>query len=272
VRGAGANFGVVTEFEFGLHPFDGTITVCRLSHPAERIHDLWSLWSDFASTAPDHIMLAFGMFIGAADGGLPDELVGRPIVSIGAYHSGDRATADAELKPLVEFGPPAATTYTPMSYLELQRSADVELDWGRRTYTKGGFTDDLPGVALDALVELAARGIPGGSFGLWAQGGAISRVAEDSMAFTGREARFQMSVEVTWDDPAQDDAQREWARAVYAAVEPYSYAGRYVNDITDAGPDVARWIYGDAKYAKLVAVKRQWDPDNVFRNNFNIKP
>jgi FAD/FMN-containing dehydrogenase len=272
VRGAGANFGVVTEFEFQLHPFDGTITVCRLSHPASRMRDLWSLWSDFAASAPDHIMLAFGIGLGVAGSGLPEELVGQPIVTLGAYHSGDQSRASDDLKPLLDFGPPASITFTPMSYLDLQRSADVELGWGRRTYTKGGFTDHLPGVALDALVDLAARAADGGSFGLWAQGGAIARVDEDAMAFTGRQARFQMSVETTWDEPAQDDAQREWAKAVYAVVEPYSYAGRYVNDVTDSGPDMARWIYGDAKYEKLVAVKRAWDPDNTFRYNFNIKP
>lgn len=110
------------------------------------------------------------------------------------------------------------------------------------------------------------------SFGLWTQGGAIARVQEDATAFTGRSAPFQMSVESSWDGPSLDAGRTAWARAAYAIVEPHSRAGRYVNDVADAGADLGRWIYGDEKYDRLVAVKREWDPDNVFHVNQNIKP
>jgi len=127
-------------------------------------------------------------------------------------------------------------------------------------------------VALDSLAAHFATATPTDSFGMWAQGGAIARVAEDAMAFTGRAARFQMSAESAWDDSNLDASHIGWARAAYAILEPYSKTGRYVNDVSDSVLDLGRWIYGDAKYDRLVAVKRQWDPENAFRLNQNIKP
>jgi FAD/FMN-containing dehydrogenase len=92
------------------------------------------------------------------------------------------------------------------------------------------------------------------------------------MAFTGRDARFEMSADTEWDDPAQDEARRDWVRRAMAIVEPDAVIGRYVNEIGDSGPEETRAIYGDAKIARLTAIKRAWDPDNVFRLNHNIAP
>jgi FAD/FMN-containing dehydrogenase len=272
IRGAGANFGVVTTFEFSLHPFAGTVTIARALHPAARIHEAWALFRDFARSAPDDILVTFSMGLAAEDGSVPEELAGRLTVSIGGHHSGDPAAAERELQPLLTFGPPVSTSLQVTSYLELQQSFDEPMAWGHRVYTKGGFTDDLPDAALDGLVEHFDTATAADAFGLWAQGGAIARVPEDAMAFTGRSAGFQMSSDATWDDPLLDESHMAWARTAYAIVEPYSKTGRYVNDVSDSGPDLGRWIYGDAKYDRLVAVKRTWDPDNVFRRNQNIKP
>ena len=100
----------------------------------------------------------------------------------------------------------------------------------------------------------------------------VAAVPEEATAFTGREAAFWMGNEILWDDPAIDDACRAWGRAAMADMQPYTATGRYVNDVSEAGDDVARSVYGDAKYERLVALKRAWDPDNVFRLNQNIKP
>jgi len=172
----------------------------------------------------------------------------------------------------MRFGSPVARSIVEMSYLELQQSADEATAWGHRVYVKGGFTDDLPTDTLERMVEHLRRGGPDDLFGLWAQGGAIARVPEDATAFTGRQARFQMSADSQWDDPAADAARIGWVREAYAIVEPHSKTGRYVNDVGDSGPELGRWVYGDEKYDRLVAVKRAWDPDNVFRLNQNIRP
>ena len=271
MRGAGPNFGVVTTFEFNLHPFDGELTVGFVYYPANRVREAWSLFRELSETAADEVMLAFGMWLAGPEE-LPEPLGGRPIVRVGAFHSGDTDAAERYLQSALPAGAGTVRKIEPVRYLDLQRSADTELDWGHRVYTKGGFTDGLPNEALDALAAHVESAGAGASFGMWAQGGAIARVPEDATAFTGRSARFQMSSESSWDDPAEDEARIAWGRGAYEIVEPYSHAGRYVNDVTDAGPDLARWIYGDAKYERLVAVKRAWDPDNVLRNNQNIRP
>jgi len=107
---------------------------------------------------------------------------------------------------------------------------------------------------------------------VWPWGRAIAAVGEDDTAFTGRNAAYWASAELFWTDPSLDTAARAWARAANAGMEPYTIPGRYVNDVVETGEDVVRSVYGDAKFERLVALKRAWDPDNVFRLNQNIRP
>jgi FAD/FMN-containing dehydrogenase len=271
LRGAGPNFGVVTAFEFNLHPFDGRMTVGSGVFPVSRIRDAWATYREWAAVAPDHLLITFGTWVAAVDE-FPAPLGGNPVVRVAAFHSGDQASAEDELRTVIDAAEPAFTKIEPVSYLDLQGAFDVEMAWGHRVYTKGGFTDDLPDEALDALAEHVHSAVAGVTFGSWAQGGAINRVSDDAMAFTGHSAPFQMSTDSQWDDPADDEMRVAWARQAYAIVEPYSRTGRYVNDVTDTAPDLARWIYGEAKYERLRQVKRTWDPENTFRHNQNIKP
>ena len=122
------------------------------------------------------------------------------------------------------------------------------------------------------MVDHVASGPAGGSFSITAQGGAIARVEEGATAFAGRAARFDLSADSAWVDPADDDANRAWVRRAMAFVEPDAIEGRYANENADAGPAETRAIYGDAKLARLAALKRTWDPDNVFRLNHNVAP
>jgi FAD/FMN-containing dehydrogenase len=147
------------------------------------------------------------------------------------------------------------------------------MDWGHRFYMKSGFTTTMSDELVEAWVGLVESAPPGEcSVGAWAWDRAISRVSDDDMAFTGRNARYWLAVESQWDDPALDDEMRAWTRRVYDSITPYAVTGRYVNDVIETGEDVVRSIYGDAKYERLVALKREWDPDNVFRLNQNIAP
>jgi hypothetical protein len=216
-------------------------------------------------------MLTFNMTLAAADS-VPEQHAGKPVVTITAFHSGEIAAAEQELADFMSFGSPVASSIASQSYMDVQRGADEATAWGRRVYIKGGFTDELPAEALDRMVEHLETGTASDLFGLWAQGGAIARVPEEATAFTGRQARFQMSADSTWDDQLADASRVSWVRQAFGIVEPYSRVGRYANDVGDSGPDLGRWIYGDVKYDRLVTVKRTWDPDNVFRLNQNIKP
>lgn len=126
------------------------------------------------------------------------------------------------------------------------------------------------------IVDLCAARVcdaPGNcSVAFMAQGGAIARVGEDATAFTGRGAAFWCGVESVWDEPARDDAHIGWGRATMAALKPFTGQGHYVNDVIEPGEDIVRGIYGEVKYQRLVALKRAWDPDNVFRLNHNVIP
>jgi hypothetical protein len=159
------------------------------------------------------------------------------------------------------------------SYLESQGANDVGFDWGHRAYTKSGFVDTLPDELVDGFVAHAATAPGDDVISIWAMGGAIGRVPETATAFTGRSAPFWVGAETVWDDAALDDAHIRWAREGLALIDPYRATGGYVNDVSEEGDDAAvRATYGTEKLARLVALKRAWDPDNVFRLNQNIRP
>ncbi len=130
--------------------------------------------------------------------------------------------------------------------------------------------DTLEGDILTA--QQVAAGPPGTSFSITAQGGAIARIDDDTMAYHGRTGRFDFSADATWDEAAHDDRNSTWVRSTMAIVEPFAIEGRYANENADYGPDETRLLYGDAKLARLAALKRAWDPDNVFRRNHSVAP
>ena len=150
--------------------------------------------------------------------------------------------------------------------------SDEDMAWGKRFYMKGAFLDDLSDAAVDRAAEQVSVARGDCSIGLWAQGGAIADVAENEMAFNGRDAAHWVGAEAFWVDKERDGDHIAWGRAAMAAIKPFTRAGHYVNDIVEQGEDVVRGIYGDKKYERLRALKRRHDPDNVFRLNQNIRP
>ena len=272
IRGAGPNFGIVTSFEFRLHQLGPTITQGFVAYPAERAHEVAERAREFLSTVPDEVMMSFAFGVAPADPLFPPEIAGRPIVSMATTHSGNVDDADEVLRPLRDLGP-IVDTIEPRRYLDVQALADEDMAWGKRFYMKGGFLAELSDAYVDTGLECVTAP-PGADCGitLWAQGGAIARVPEDAMAFTGREAPFWLGVEAAWDDADLDDAHIAWGRATMDALRPFTAAGHYVNDMVESSEDIVRGIYGAAKYERLVGLKRTYDPDNVFRLNQNVRP
>jgi FAD/FMN-containing dehydrogenase len=262
LRGAGPNFGIATSFEFRLHPLAQAVTFGIVLHPLERASELAALFRTFVESAPDEVMATFGLGHDA----------GRPVAWINACHCGPLDQADRDLAPIRAYGPPLVDTFRPIPYLDVQHANDDAMEWGHRFYMKSGFTPSLPDELVARCVERVSQAHNGAEVSIWSWGRAIGRVAEDAMAFTGREAEYWVSAETLWDDPEADEANTAWGRGTMAALEPFTMAGRYVNDVAEAGDDVVRSIYGDAKYKRLVALKRAWDPDNVFRLNQNVRP
>jgi hypothetical protein len=272
IRGAGANFGVVTSFEFELHEFGPLLHRGVRIYPASAVHEVWPMVRDFAAVAPDDLALIVSIGRAEPAEDYPESLAGQPVVVVAYNHSGDAAKVERDLSPLRSGPEPAASSDTSQDYLGVQTANDLAMGWGSRSYILGGYADDVHAEALDALVEHAATAPAGASFSISVQGGAIGRVADDAMAFTGRDARFDLSADSDWEDPALDEIQHDWVRRAMTIVEPDAVIGRYCNEIGDAGPEVTRAIYGDGKLPRLTALKRAWDPDNVFRLNHNITP
>jgi FAD/FMN-containing dehydrogenase len=273
VRGAGANFGVVTSFELRLHPQEPTVTHGWVALPIERSTEVGALVRDFLTTVPDHVFvnLSFGL---ATDPPFPPNLAGSPVIVLGAMHSGSPEDAERDLRPLREGLGWSADTFSRKSYLALQAMNDDAMSWGHRFYMKSG----LVGEVSDELLSICATegtDVPAGgecSLSFWAMGGAISRVADEGSAFTGRTAGWWLSAEAMWDEPAHDAAHMGWARRAMGALTPFTTVGQYVNDVVETDVGSVRAIYGNEKYDRLVALKRKYDPDNVFRLNQNIRP
>jgi len=271
IRGAGANFGIVTSFRFRVHQLGPAVTQGWVAHPIERAHEVAAMYGELATTVPDDLWLSLGFGVAGPDDPWP-ELVGQPVVRLGVCHCGSEDAAERDVRP-VRGNSPLADTIERRSYLAVQGQSDEDMAWGKRFYMKGGYSSHLTPEVVDACVE-GIRAAPSGgcTIGFWAQGGAIGRVPADAMAFTGRDAAFWIGVEAFWEDAAEDEGHVGWGRAAWAALTPFTTAGHYVNDLVETGESVVRAIYGDAKYERLVGLKGTFDPDNVFRLNQNVKP
>jgi hypothetical protein len=160
----------------------------------------------------------------------------------------------------------------PATYLDVQTAHDLVLGFGGRSFLLGANADGIRPQALEVLVEMVAAAPGAASLSATALGGAIGRVAEDATAFAGRDARFDLSADSSWEDADDDEPNRRWVRRVMDVLEPDLTLGRYANAYADAGPDHTRLFYGDAKTRRLAALKREWDPSNVFRLNHNVAP
>jgi hypothetical protein len=193
---------------------------------------------------------------------------------VSVLHSGSAEDAESDLAALRGLGGAAGDSIEAKRYLTTQRLADESEGWGHRFSMRSNFLDALPDDVVGRWIERVAD-IPegaNGGYSVWACGGAMAAVSDEETAFTGRDTRFWAAAEVQWDGLDLDDACRAWGRSALDETKPYEAAGRYVNDVAEVGGDVARSIYGDAKFERLRALKREWDPDNVFRLNQNIRP
>lgn len=271
LRGAGANFGIVTAFELELWPIGPIITRGLLTYPGERARAVMAAFGDTMARAPDELMASVIIGRATEDRDLPDALFGTPVLTLSITYVG--SDPDRDLAGFTALGPPAGGGVGPQTHLESQHANDAGLARGHRVYSKSGFLGSIPDALVDAMVAHVAESPGDDVYSIWAQGGAMGRIPDDATAFTGRSAPFWIGAETMWDDPDHDAAHIGWARQAIALVEPYRVLGSYVNDASDPSDDAQlRTIYGSATLDRLVAVKRAWDPDNVFRLNQNIRP
>ena len=272
LRGAGWNFGIATAFEFRLQPFGPDLHRGVLTFPASRVQDIWTIFHAYAPSAPDAVSAIFGIALAGEGEGYPDDVVGKPIVYLAWNHSGAADEVERDTAGLRVGPEPLTTTIGSSPYLDVQTAHDLAFAWGSRSFIKSHNANDVRPEALDQLVELQGAAPGDSSFSITAMGGAIARVPEDATAYAGRAAAFDLSADSSWTDAADDAANIDWCRRAVQIVEPDRSLGAYANGNSDTGPEETRRIYGDAKLARLAALKRTWDPENVFHVNPNVTP
>ena len=271
VRGAGPNFGVVTAFEFRLHPFGPNVTRgVRIYRP----EDALALWDAFRSMLADAPRaMSFSYVIGRAwpDEEYPADLAGGPIAVVAFNHTGTEDEAAAALQRLDQAAQPVIESGGTQPYAEVQGLYDETYAWGQRYGCAGGFANDIRPSTIRSLLDHVATGVDDAGVSFTAQGGAIADLAEDAMAFTGRSARLRVLAEEVWLDSSGDEDAARWCLVARDIFAPDTVPGHYANEVPADVTDPAT-IYGPGKAERLRALKQSWDPENVFRLNHNIQP
>ena len=262
IRGGGGNFGIVTTFEYRLHPVGPLLLAGSVLHSYEHARDAMQFYRAFSSTAPDELSM---------DAALVTAPSGERFFSISACYVGPIDEGEQVVKPLREYGAPVEDRIAPISYLQIQSAGDSIFPRGRRYYWKAQFLREITDQAIDALLATYATAPSESLLVLQQVGGAIARVPIAETPYANREALYDCFPISIWDNPADDEAHIRWARGLWDAMRPFSTGGVYANNLGDEGTDRVHAAYGE-NYPRLVALKSKYDPTNFFRSNQNIRP
>jgi FAD/FMN-containing dehydrogenase len=271
VRGAGSNFGVVTSFTFRLHPVGPTVMLCAPMYALEDAPAVLPRWRDFIAHAPDEFT-PLAVFWSVPEG-FPPELVGAPIVILAGVYAGPVAEGERLVQPLRELATPLLDLSGPLPFAAIQSAFDPFFPKGLLQYWKSTYVEELSDELLLALCKLAAeRPSPRTTMDIWPQTGAVARVGTEETAF-GPRPPFMVAFESTWTDPADNEANVAWAREAWASMRRFAASGIYLNfpGFGEEKEELLRAAYGP-NYARLQALKTQYDPTNLFRMNLNIPP
>ncbi|MEO5999842.1 MAG: FAD-binding oxidoreductase [Chitinophagaceae bacterium] len=262
IRGGGGNFGVVTSMKFRLHKVN-TVLGGMIIHPRDKAKEIIKFYREFMKTAPEELTLYTGLMTS------PD---GIPVVAFVGCYAGDLEQGEAVLKPLREFGTPVADLIGPIPYIQMQTLLDAAAPHGNRYYWKSNFMEELSDESIDVIFSYAdAMPSPLSLVLLEYYGGASSREPEGGTAFPHRLSQFDLVIASNWIDRQEDERNISWTRNFWEAIQPYSSHKVYVNTLGVEGDERVKEAYG-ASYPRLAALKRKYDPNNLFRLNQNIKP
>ena len=271
LRGGGGNFGIVTQFEFELHPLGPMVYAGPIFYPAEAAHELLHTFRDWAVVAPDEITAIVNLTTAPPLPVIPAEWHGKKVAAFIATSSGPIDAGESLVGAFRTVGEPIADLLGPMPYQAIQTLIDPLWEKGIHAYFKATNLARLDDELIDRLckLHLEAPG-PQCEIHVHQMGGALARVPEGATAFAERSMPFLLNAVTGWRDPADTESHTEWTRDVIEAAEDASTGRAYVNFLGD--PNGGRSSYGDETYARLVALKNVYDPTNVFRLNQNIDP
>jgi FAD/FMN-containing dehydrogenase len=266
LRGGGGNFGVVTSFEFALHPV-AEVLAGYIVYPIEEAREVLARYREFTETAPDDL----GCYAQLST----DPESGARVAALAFCWPGDPEEGRRLLAPLRAFGTPLAEVMEVMPYVDWQQAFDEEFPHGRSYYWKGALLEQIEDAAIDGLIEHAAETpLPWCTMAIEWYRGAMNRVPADATAFANRAAHYQMVAIGGWDKPGEEARGIEWTRTVHQAVAPWSLSGAFLNFNSGGDEDkraLARRGFGQ-NWDRLVAIKQRYDPTNLFRRNNNIPP
>jgi FAD/FMN-containing dehydrogenase len=272
LRGGGGNFGIATAFEYRLHPIGPLVTGGMALYPVARATEALHFMRDVMASASDELTLIVVFITAPPAPFLPEPLHGQPMVALVLCHAGPLDEGQRAVEQIRAFGPPAADMLGPLPYTAQQRIVDDGVPFGRPVYLRSDHLRVLSDEAIETIVAHAANVTSALSVvAVYPYGGAVSRVGEHETAFGYRGTAYDIVIFSIWTDPRESERHIQWRQDFGVAMRIFSQ-GVYVNELGVEGEDRVREAYNSRSYARLVALKNQWDPTNVFRLNQNIKP
>jgi hypothetical protein len=270
VRGGGGNFGIVTEFAFRLNPVGPIVLAGPIFWLIEESPNVLRFYREWIAEAPDELMTIVIHRKAPPLPFVPRELHGKLVVGVVCCYAGPVEEGEQAVKPLKEFGSPVLDLCVPKPFLAHQAMFDLSFQHGWWYYMRACDVAQLTDEVIDITVDHSLRiNSPLTAFPIWQLGGAVARVGEDETAFGGRGAGHTFNI--TASTATEEGFDEEWVRNFWLALEPY-HTSVYVNFLMEEGEERIRQAYGTTKYERLKALKRRYDPDNLFRLNQNIKP
>src|SRR5260221_2345739 len=273
LRGGGGNFGVVTSFEFDVHPVGPTVAAGPVFYPGDRAEEILRFYREFVKTVPDELTTFAGLLTAPPAPFLPEEWHGKKLVALVGCYSGDPDEGMKALQPLRDLGDPVADLVGPMPYVQMQSLLDDLYPRGTNAYMKAGYLGDLDDHAIETAIRYHQDATsPASEIHLHHFGGAISRVDAEESAYGERQAPYVLNTIALTHEPGPLDTHIAWAHRLYADIEPSLTGAAYINFLSAEGEDRVQAAYGAEKFARLRELKDRYDPTNLFHLNQNIPP
>lgn len=272
LRGGGGNFGIVTSFEFQLHPVGPELLCGLIVFPFEQAREVLTRFARFSETMPDDLNVWVVARQAPPLPFLSENVHGKQVVVLALCHLGDPEEGEKLIAQLRCFGTPHGEHIGIQPYIAWQQTFDPLLTKGSRNYWKSHNFTQLSDGAIDAIIEFTARlPSPQCEIFIGTIGGQTGRVAPDAMAYSSRDANYVMNVHGRWESAEEDARCIAWAREFFERAKPFASSGAYINFLTQDESDRTAFAYGPM-YQRLVALKQKYDPTNFFRMNQNIAP
>jgi FAD/FMN-containing dehydrogenase len=272
LRGGGGNFGVVTNFEFQLHPVGPDVLCGLIVYPFSEAKAVLTQFARFTESMSDDLNVWMVTRQAPPLPFLPEQVHGTMIVALAACYAGQPANGEKEIVPLRGFGTVLGEHVGVQPYSAWQQAFDPLLTKGARNYWKSHNFSKLDAGAIEAIIRYAATlPSPHCEIFIGTIGGRTGRTAADAMAYSNRDANYVMNVHGRWESAGEDERCIAWAREFFAASQPFASGGAYINFLTQDEGDRVPFAYG-ATYKRLADLKKRYDPTNLFRMNQNIKP